>query len=72
MKISSLFAQNLESWHWAILKSVSGVKAIASHLFFVRIPFVSILALLLKNTAHCDKAIAKTLSAMAFSRPKKQ
>ena len=26
MKISSLFAQNLESWHWAILKSVSGVK----------------------------------------------
>ena len=71
-KISSLFVQNLWSWHWAILKSVSGVKVIALHLFFVKIPFVSLLALQLKNAIRCDKAIAKMRSAMVFSRLKKQ
>jgi hypothetical protein len=56
----------------AILKSAPGVKVIASYLFFVKIPFVSILALLLKNADPCNKAIAKTLSVMVSSRPMKQ
>jgi hypothetical protein len=55
----------------AILKSVSGVKAIASHLFFVKIPFVSLLALQLRNAVPCDRAIAKRRSAMVFSHPKR-
>ena len=70
MKISSLFAQNLESWHWAILKSLSGVKAIALHLFFVKIPFISLLALLMKNAARCDKAIAKNAFCHGILPPK--
>jgi len=69
--ISSLFAQNQGLWHLAILKNAPGVKAIALHLFFVKIPCVSLLALLLKNTVPC-KATAKTRSAMVFSRPTKQ
>jgi len=56
----------------AILKSAPGVKAIALHRFFVKILLVSYLALLLKNAVSCDKAIAKTHSAMVFSRSTKQ
>jgi hypothetical protein len=56
----------------AILKSAPGVKAIASYLFFVKIPFISLLALLLKNGDLCNKAIAKTLSVMVSSRLMKQ
>ncbi len=54
------------------MKSVSGVKAIALPLFFVKIPFVSFIALQLKNAVPCNKAIAKMRSAIVFSRSKKQ
>jgi hypothetical protein len=63
----SLFGQNLGSLPLGILRSVSGAKAIASHLFFVRIHFVSLPALLLRNAELCNRAIVKTHSAMVFS-----
>jgi hypothetical protein len=53
-------------------KPIWSNREFALHLFFVRIPFVSLLASLLKNAVRCDKAIAKTRSAMVFSRPTKQ
>jgi hypothetical protein len=52
------------------LKSVSGVKAIALPLFFVKIPFVSLLALQLKNAVPCDKAIAKNVFCHGVLPPK--
>ncbi len=67
----SLFEQNLGSLHPAILRSVSEAKSIASHLFFVKIHFGSLPALLLRNTEHYDKVIVKTHSAMIFSHLRK-
>jgi hypothetical protein len=67
----SLFAQNFGLLHSAILRSVSGAKVIALHLFFVKIHFGSLPALLLKNATHCNRAIVKTRSAMVFSHLRK-
>jgi hypothetical protein len=67
----SLFERNLGSLHSAILRSVSGAKAIASHLFFVKIHFGSLPALLLRNSKHCNKVIVKRHSAMEFSHLRK-
>ena len=67
----SLVAPNLGLLHSAILRSVSGAKAIASHLFFVKIHFGSLPALLLRNAAHSARVIVKTHSAMGFSHLRK-
>ena len=67
----SLFEQNLRSLHSAILRSVSGAKAIALHLFFIKIHFGSLPALLLRNAEHCNRVIVKTHSAMVFSHLRK-
>ncbi len=67
----SLFERNLVSLPLAILRSVCGAKVIASRLFFVKIPFGSLPALLLRNAAHSARVIVKMHSAMEFSRLKK-
>jgi hypothetical protein len=67
----SLFEQNLVLLLLAILRSVSGAKAIASRLFFVKIHFGSLPALLLRNATHSTRVIVKTHSAMEFSHLKK-
>jgi hypothetical protein len=67
----SLFERNLGSLHSAILRSISGAKAITSHLFFVKIHFGSLPALLLKNAKHCNRVIVKTHSVMEFSHLRK-
>jgi len=67
----SFFERNLGSLHSAILRSVSGAKTIASHLFFVKIHFGSLPALLLRNAAHSARVIVKTHSAMEFSHLRK-
>ncbi len=71
MKNFSLFEQNLGLLHSAILRSISGAKAIALHLFFIKIHFGSLPALLLRNAEHCNRVIVKTHSAMVFSHLRK-
>ncbi len=67
----SLFEPNLGLLHSAILRSISGAKAIASRLFFVKIHFGSLPALLLRNAAHSARGIVNTHSAMEFSHLRK-